>query len=255
MWIKLRLLRYSQGRSFRAADGVIFLSEYARDRVAGELGGLSGRQAIIAHGIEDRFRAVPRPQSAPSQYSDANPFRFLYVSMVDAYKHQAVVAAAVGELRRQGLPVAVDFVGEGRPRFIAEMQRANHLADPSGRYVRWLGPHPYKSLHETYRGAHAFVFASSCENLPNILLEAMSSGLPIACSRSGPMPEVLGPAGLLFAPESVEDVAISLRKLFGSPDLRGALAEKAYQRALGYSWKQCADQTFAFISKVGQCAV
>lgn len=252
MWIKMRLLRYSQGRSFRAADGVVFLSEYARDRVTGELGELSGRQIVIAHGIEDRFRAAPRPQCAPSQYSAERPFRFLYVSMVDAYKHQPVVAAAVGALLRQGLPLGVDFVGDGRSRFAAALKREILLADSSGRYIRWLGPHPYDSLHEIYQRADAFVFASSCENLPNILLEAMAAGLPIASSRSGPMPEVLGKAGAYFDPESAADTATAMRGLFENSELRADLAAQAYRKAQEYSWKSCADKTFAFIADAGK---
>ena len=35
-----------------------------------------------------------------------------------------------------------------------------------------------------YHDADAFLFASSCENMPNILLEAMISGLPIISSCS-----------------------------------------------------------------------
>ena len=34
--------------------------------------------------------------------------------------------------------------------------------------------------------------------MPNTLVEAMASGLPIACSDRGPMPEVLGDGGVLF---------------------------------------------------------
>lgn len=254
MWIKCRLLRYSQGRSFRGADGVIFLSEYARDRIVGELGPLPGRQTIVAHGIEDRFRAAPRPQSEAASFSDARPFRFLYVSTVDAYKHQAVVAAAVGELRRHGLPVAVDFVGEGRAREAAALRGAIAGLDRAGRHIRWLGAVPYDALHETYRNADAFVFASTCENLPNILLEAMAAGLPIASSRRGPMPEVLCDAGLYFDPESAAETAEALRGLFADAKLRGELAARAHRKARDYSWKRCADMTCAFIAEAGRRA-
>jgi len=45
----------------------------------------------------------------------------------------------------------------------------------------------------------------------NILVEAMASGLPIACSNRGPMPEVLGDAGVYFDPEDPHDIARALR--------------------------------------------
>ena len=67
--------------------------------------------------------------------------------------------------------------------------------------VCFHGEIPYKELHQQYQQADIGVFASSCENMPNILLETMASGLPIACSKKGPIPEVLGKDGVYFDSE------------------------------------------------------
>ena len=56
--------------------------------------------------------------------------------------------------------------------------------------------------------------------MPNILLEGMESGLPIACSNRNPMPEALGDAGVYFDPEIVDDIARALRELIDSHTLR-----------------------------------
>ena len=88
--------------------------------------------------------------------------------------------------------------------------------------------------------------------MPNILLEMMISGLPIACSNKGPMPEVLGKAGIYFSPEKPEDIIHALRKLIESPLLRMELAQASYERALVYSWQRCADETFRFIAAIKQ---
>ena len=44
-------------------------------------------------------------------------------------------------------------------------------------------------LLDLYKSSHIFIFASSVENCPNILLEAMSCGCCILCSSDEPMPE------------------------------------------------------------------
>lgn len=85
-----------------------------------------------------------------------------------------------------------------------------------------------------------------------VLLEAMASGLPIACSNRGAMPEVLGEAGVFFDPEQPEDIARALRELMGSLHLRTKLAQAGYESAQQYSWGHCADQTFAFLADVAQ---
>ena len=94
------------------------------------------------------------------------------------------------------------------------------------------------------------MYASSCENLPNILIEAMAAGLPIASSSRGPMPEVLGDAGLYFDPEDPAGLALRLRELVESHELRASLAQRAFERAADYRWDRCAEQTFAFLAEV-----
>jgi glycosyltransferase involved in cell wall biosynthesis len=94
------------------------------------------------------------------------------------------------------------------------------------------------------------VFASSCENLPNILLEAMASGLPIACSNRLPMPEVLGPAGVYFDPLRPRQIEDALRQLFHDAQLRRHLAVAAFERAGQFSWSDCARDTFRFLADV-----
>lgn len=250
MFLRLLLLRYQQTASFRSADGVIFLTEYARNRVAERTGKLKGRLAGIPHGVDERFRrAVPRQRPIQS-YNAENPFRLLYVSIVDVYKHQWYLVEAVAMLRREGLPVALDLVGPAYPPALRRLREMVRRMDPGEEFVRYRGSVNYRSLPECYHQADAFVFASSCENMPNILLEAMASSLPIACARRGPMPEILGDAGLYFDPEKPSDIAGALRELISDESLRGRLASLASQRAELYSWKRCARDTFAFLAEV-----
>lgn len=82
------------------------------------------------------------------------------------------------------------------------------------------------------------------------LLEAMSAGLPIACSDRGPMPEVLGAAGIYFDPERPEEIGRTLSTLLDDPGLREQSAWSAYERAKGFSWERCARDTFDYLAKV-----
>ncbi len=249
MTLRLLLLRTAQARSFRRCDGLIFLSAYARRAVEAELG-RHPRASVIPHGMEQRFRIPPRPARRLEACSAADPLRLLYVSIVDAYKHQWQVAEAVAALRAEGLPLAIDFVGPAYPPALRRLRAAMARLDPAGAFLRHPGAVPHDALAQVYRDAELFVFASSCENMPNVLLEAMAAGLPIACSDRGPMPEVLGETGALFDPESASSIAAALRGLARDADRRGRLAQAAQQRALGYSWERCARDTFAFLRSV-----
>jgi len=250
--LKLLLLRITQTRSFRQTDEVIFLTKYAREVVLKVTGQLRGQTCIIAHGLNPRFKIEPKVQRAIDEYDDKRPYRVLYVSIIDQYKHQWHVVEAVAALRQQGLPIALDLVGPAYPPALQRLNATLDRVDAERSWVHYHGAIAFDELHHYYGQADMGLFASSCENMPNILLETMASGLPVACSNRGPMPEVLGQAGVFFNPEQPEDIARALRELIELPQLRTELAQASYERVQKYSWQHCADETFGFIVKVAQ---
>jgi glycosyltransferase involved in cell wall biosynthesis len=251
---RLWLLRRVQIRSFRRADGLIFLTRYAKDAVMSVVKSVAGRTTIIPHGVDARFLRPPSPQIPMSEYRSERPCRILYVSIINVYKHQWYVAEAVARLRAAGLCVALDLVGPARPGPLARLRRTLDRVDPEGRFIRYLGPVPHRELPELYAAADLCLFASSCENMPNILLEGMAAGLPVACSNRGPMPEVLGDGGVYFDPEDPEDIARALRELIESEELRVRLSRRSNERARQYTWERCAADTLDFVAQVAQAA-
>jgi glycosyltransferase involved in cell wall biosynthesis len=246
--LRLALLARAQRATFRRAAGVIFLTNYARREVCGAVE--VRRSRVVSHGIDERFRIAPRPQRALAECSADDPFRIVYVSIVDLYKHQWHVAEAVAALRRAGLPVSVELVGPAYPPALRRLERKLAEVDPLRAFTRVAGPLPYASLPDLWRRAELCVFASSCENQPNILLEAMAAGLPVASSDRGPMPEVLGEAGVYFDPERPETIAGAIERLARAPAERAMLAARAHERAARASWARCAEETFSFLAEI-----
>ena len=247
---KMLIVRLNQQRSMAQADGLIFLTGYARDTVLGVLNRHTRLTKIIPHGIEPRFFCPPRRAELPENFTDLRSFRLLYVSTVDVYKHQWQVAEAVSTMRASGIAVSIEFIGPAYGPALKKLTAALRKLDPDGQFLQYLGAVPFAQLHESYQKADAFVFASSCENLPNILLEAMAAGLPIACSRKGPMPEVLGVCGVYFDPERPEEIGAALLQLHDHAGLRQELAQAAFSSATAFSWDRCAQDTFEFIKHV-----
>ena len=251
-WLTLKwlLLRAAQARSFVRTDGLVFLTRYAEEVVSKVVPLGTVRTAIIPHGIGRRFARSPREQAGMEQYSMSRPLRLLYVSIVDLYKHQWHVVEAVAQLRASGLPAVLELIGPAYPPALARLSEVRARLDPQGQFVQYHGAVPYDELHAHYAAADLCLFASSCENMPNILLEAMASGLPIACSNRGPMPEVLGDAGAYFDPENAADIARVVRELLASPGVRARLADASFKRVQAYSWQRCAEETFDFLAAV-----
>lgn len=253
-WTRLRyaLLERSQTRSFRAADAVVFLNQAAQRTVEARTGPLPGRTVVIPHGVGDVFRRTPRRDRKTEIFSVDRPLRLLYVSIVNRYKHQWAVVEAAAMLRARGVPVHLDLVGPATPDSLARLQSTMMRVDPGKHFVTYRGPVDHQDLPATYHKADAFVFASTCENMPNILIEAMASGLPIACSDRGPMPEILRDAGVYFDPEDPSSIADALYALSTDAELRSDLALAAFELAEQYSWKRCANDTFSLLAEVAR---
>lgn len=249
--MRFRINYLKQKRSFRNSQGIIFLSDYARSYISGVLD-LAGKVlTVIPHGISPRFFREPTEQKPLGEYSNDRPFRFAYVSTVHVYKNQWHVAEAVGILRRKGCPVALDLVGDTLYKPSGDrLKEAILKADPNGEFIRVQGDAPYDSIETVYERADAVVFASSCENMPIILLEAMASGKPLACSDKQPMPEFLGDNGFYFDARDPVSIARALELLLLSPADRYRRASGAYHEALRYSWQETGEKTFGFLNGI-----
>jgi len=251
-WITIRLvlLRWLQSSSFKSADGVIFLTNYAKKQVCKVTGDLPGLSIVIPHGFSPRFCQNPKAQKSIDKYDAKNPFQVLYVSIIDQYKHQWNVVEAIAKLREDGYPVNLNLVGPSYPPAKKRLIKAMSKFDKNNEWVKFYGEIPYLKLHDIYKSAELGVFASSCENMPNILLETMASGLPVVCSNRGPMPEVLGNSGVYFDPDSPCEIYTAIKKMIDSPSLRLTKAQASFYRVQKYSWDICALKTFSFLEAI-----
>lgn len=246
--LKLVFLRSVQKATFKRSDGVIFLTQYAQNVVENVVSELRFKK-IIPHGLNIRFSREPKLQKDIENYDRGSPFRLLYVSIIDMYKHQWNLVEAVARLREKtGWPIVLDLVGPFYPPALKILEKTIDNVDRNRSWVNYYGAMPFSQLHKVYVKADLGVFASSCENMPNILLETQAAGLPVACSDKGPMPEILGDAGEYFDPENPKSIADALECLIASKQLRASMAEKSYEKSIEYTWERCAKETFMFIA-------
>jgi glycosyltransferase involved in cell wall biosynthesis len=251
--LRLMLLRKIHSKAFISSEGVIFLTNYAKDRVTKVLGKKSYlSSSVISHGVNARFFTPPKEQFNDTEYSLERPFNLVYVSTLDTYKHQWHVVEAVAKLRKEGYPVVLNLFGSFYLPSKKRLEKSINKFDLNGEWVKYHGEVPYQELHNIYKKAHLGVFASSCENMPIILLEKMASGLPIACSNKGPMLEILGNSSELFNPEEPLEIYHALKKLINNKQLRADQAEFNFQSAQKYTWKKCASKTFSYLEDVFQ---
>jgi len=249
--LRLLALRITQSLSFKRSDGLIFLTDYAKQGVEKVTGSLRAKKTVIAHGLNSRFLIPDEKVLARRLPKAGEAIRMIYVSIIDQYKHQWHVVEAIAKAREQsGFDLQLDLIGPAYAPALARLSRAVEEHDPKGEWAHYRGAIVYSELHSLYANAHVGIFASSCENMPNILLETMAAGLPVLSSDRGPMPEILGDAGLYFDPEKPDTLAEALLQLLASEDSMHRLAYAAHEKAKNYSWERCAAETFGFLREI-----
>ena len=75
------------------------------------------------------------------------------------------------------------------------------------------------------------------------VLEAMASGIPVACSDIPPLREVAGEAALFFDPANEDAIAMALDRITTDVALRAQLEQAGPERARNFSWERAARET------------
>ncbi len=101
---------------------------------------------------------------------------------------------------------------------------------------------PDQDLAPLYSGAAAFVYPSRYEGFGLPLLEAMQCGVPVISSDSSSLPEVVGSAGPLVAPDDTDGFAREMQAVLDNPAHRRRMAAAALERAKHFSWERTWDE-------------
>jgi glycosyltransferase involved in cell wall biosynthesis len=125
-------------------------------------------------------------------------------------------------------------VGQG-----SEREALQRLAEQLGlRHVRFTGAVPPDQIHGYYAQSDIYVQTPSIDNMPNSVVEAFASGLPVVATRVGGVPAILtdGVHGLLAEDDDDAGVAERIVTLLDRPDYARQLAEAAYATCASYGW-------------------
>lgn len=246
-WLNFQKQKFS----FKNSDGIIFISNYAKEYISTKLD-LKGKEiTVIHHGISPRFKNEIQKQKPLSEYSFSNPFKLVYVSTVHVYKHQWNVVEAIGILRAKGFPIILNLVGgvifepAGK-----KLNKTIRKIDPKNEFIYYHGHLPYNKIDIIYKDSDGIIFASTCENMPNILIESMASGKPIACSDKQPMPEFLKENGFFFDAHDVNSIIKSIEGMLMDYNKREEYSKNNLLEVSKYNWKTTSIDTFKFIDKI-----
>ena len=106
--------------------------------------------------------------------------------------------------------------------------------------VEYVGYVPDDTRRAVYAGARLLVLPSWHEGFGLPALEAMALGVPVVVSNRGALPEVVGDAGLLVAPDDARGLAAAIESVLGDPQRASAMSARGLVQSAGFTWDAAA---------------
>ncbi|MBL8737193.1 MAG: glycosyltransferase [Planctomycetes bacterium] len=209
------------------------VSEALGDRFAAVTGLPRTRITDVRNGVDlERFRpgdvAAARAQLALPPHGRL----LLGVGRLVGAKGFHLAAAALARLPAD---VQLVLVGDGPDRA--------RIAELGGARVHFLGPQPPDQVAIACRAADLLVLPSEREGWPNVVTEALASGLPVVATAVGGIPQILGAGngapvrrelGALCAPNDLDGLIAALQRTLATPPDRAAVRAFAER----YGWDE-----------------
>jgi glycogen(starch) synthase len=189
------------------------------------------RIEVIPNGIDtDRFY--------PADSHPEGKIRILYVGRLEPFKGIETLLSALARIASTER-IQLQLVGDGSLRADLERKVADLGLSEAVTFQGWVDR---EAVPKCYRRADLFVMPSLVEGMPNGVLEAMASGLPVIASRVPGTEEIVqdGHNGLLFEPTSVDGLADALKRAIEDHDLRRRLGTEARRVSHERSWEHVA---------------
>jgi len=209
---------------FAFADRVATQTEMNRRSLKLLAPWLRSKTVVVRNGV-DTSRFVPGDHS-----TSTGPIRFLCVGTVYRVKNPVRLVEAVHLLRQHRTGFVVDWVGSRGQggRESEEYQQAAELVQRHGLgdVFRFLGL--AARVEDAYHDHDVLVHVSLQEGMPNAVVEAMASGLPVVVSQVSDLPLVVrearngfvcdetSPASIAEAMERVLDLSAQERQEMGA---------------------------------------
>jgi len=193
------------------------------------------------------MQSTEKPSDFDLRYRLPEKFIF-YPAQFWEHKNHKRLISAIGKLKHDIPDVKLVLAGSKQNAHdsVVRLVQDLNLSDD----IFFLGYVPDEDMHELYRSARALVMPTyyGPTNIPP--LEAFVAGCPVAVSGIYGMPEQVGDAALLFKPDSVDEIADCIRKLWTDDRLCAELAEKGKRRAASWSQQQFNERLMGIIVKI-----
>lgn len=165
-------------------------------------GSVPGPKTRIPNTYRPMFRNVPkRPDTARNG--------LLFVGRLVSVKGADLALNALAQLHSDGRTTILTICGDGPERQALEQQARELDVEKYVHFAGWSTP---EALVQRYARAEIVLMPSRYEPFGIVALEAIAAGCPVVASRTGGLPEAVGPCGVLVPPDDPEALVHGIKQ-------------------------------------------
>jgi len=233
------------------ADVVVVVSNFTGSELA-RITGLPRQRFVTVHSgapvVASRGAVPPDASAILERYGVVSPYLLTVAKSSKQKNLERLVCAFMEAKRRYNLPHILVIAG-GKGVGHNDLLRAIDDCSAEGSVIL-VGHVSEHALDRLYRSADAFVFASVYEGFGFPILEAMSYGIPVACSRAASLPEVGGDACVWFDPEDTQSMIAAIVTVLTDQLERTRIVQLGYLRVKELSWEKSARKMIEIFRQV-----
>jgi glycosyltransferase involved in cell wall biosynthesis len=212
------------------------ISEYNRKMILEECDDKHADKVTVVHCGVDTEVFKMRTERTPFERGE-NPFMILCIGTLHEVKGQIYLIEACQKLHARGADFICHFVGDGPDE--GSLARAVESAGLSSK-VRFHGRLTRNEIAQLLLDADVLVTPSvptsdgRREGIPVVLMEAMSSGVPVIASNISGIPELVEDqvTGLLVPPRDPSSLAVVLERYLRDHNLRRRLGQAGREKVV-----------------------
>lgn len=239
--------RVTVAASLHASTAVLACSAFTAREIATRFPGAAPYVAHVPLGADDDLQVPPDREAVRTRRGLRGPL-LLTVGAILNRRCLPTLLQAVALLRRQGVPVSLDVVGENRTHPPLDIPSAVRRLGLEGA-VTVVGYASEADLAERYAAADVAVFLSEYEGFGLPALEAAARGVPLVVADRPALSEVSGEAALLVEPRDAGALADAVRRVLDDAALQSDLMARGRALAARHAWAETARRTREVLAK------
>lgn len=236
--------------AIRISKNIITVSEFSKKRIMEKFN--INNVDIIYNGISEVFienketindkknSKIKKKYSLPDKY-------FMCLCTLEPRKNIELLIRAFIELKQCG-KIDEKLVLVGRKGWKIE-KLLEEVNDKYRNEINITGFVDDMDLPSIYAMAECFIFPSLYEGFGIPVIEAMYMRVPVICSNTSALPEVVDGTGILFENNNKEDLKNKIIYYLNGSTHKGIFIEKAYERAKRFKWGNEAQKLIKLVNR------